>query len=167
MSIGVKGQPGTQVTNDDLLALQDGLHAIVQTPDGALLLARGVAALQAFGPLFQPDIIEAFQRFIAKGRRNDSRSYAVDIATGKAPTKILERDETRIRAYLYNRGPNIIHIGGRQVTTAPNVNDPNGGIPLPVNPASPFIFEGNVGELWAVAETAISDLRVLDVSGGL
>ncbi len=168
MSIGVKGPPGSSVTDDDLVGLQDALHNIVQTPDGALALSRGLATLRIFGPLFQPDLIEALQRFLAKGRRNDSRSFAVDVAgpTGKGPIKVLERDESRIRAYFYNAGPQIIYIGGRQVTTGVQ-NDPSGGIPLPVNPVTPFVWEGNIGEVWAVAITAISDLRVLDVSGGL
>lgn len=287
MSIGVKGPPGTRVADADLLALQDGLHAIVQTPDGALLLARGITALQTFGPLFEPDLVEAFQRFVAKGRRNDSRSYSV----GVQPIKILERDESRIFALIFNGsqptaavqtdvdnsattnaaaaiaatlaaaagattyitgfeitgsgataasviaitvtgilggtktyylavpagvsvgvslvvefgrpipasalntaivvsvpsfgagnvnaavtahgyqlipaiGAATVYIGGRQVTAGAG-NDPNAGIPVAPGALLPFRLDTDIGELFAVANAAGVDLRVLDVSGGL
>jgi hypothetical protein len=168
MSIGVKGpgQPGTPVIDDDLLALQDGLHAIVQTPDGALVLSRGLAMLSAFGPIFQPDLFEALRRFIQKGRRNDSRSYRVGIeppaATRKGRVLVSERNESRIEVLIVNNGSAPIYVGGRQVTVG-GPDDPSGGVPIA--PGTGLVFTNNIGEFWAVAGLDGQDVRVLEVFG--
>jgi len=111
--------------------------------------------------------MELLRRFLTKGRRNDSRSYSVGIeppASGKTGrVKILERDEYRVDAIIYNAGAAVIYIGGRQVTVG-GLNDANGGIPIQSNTG--LILDRNVGELWAVSGTDAQDVRILDIHGG-
>ncbi len=169
MSVGpeqLRGPVRLDQNQDDIFAQQDGLHAVIQTPAFTQALTRAIAAY--FGPIFEPDIVEAIKRFVAKGRRNDSRSFSVGTdpptASDAGRVKILERDEWRIQAIIYNLGAATVYIGSRAVTPG-GINDPNGGIPIATNTG--FVLDSNVGELWAVSGTTKQDVRVLEVSGGL
>lgn len=150
----------------DALRLQDGLHNIVTSPDFQAAL-RG-AVEKSFGPLIEPEFLEELRRYVQKARRNDSRSYAVGAEPPAAGVvgrvKILERDESRVRAFVFNNGAQTIFVGGRQVTTGA-ANDPSGGIPIAINTG--LWIDGTVGELWAVSSAAGQDVRVLDLCGTL
>jgi hypothetical protein len=147
-----------------LLAAQTGLRNVLLTPEFQNALNTAVQA--TFGPIFTPDLVEQVRRFTAKGRRNDSRSYAVGpepAAAGVAGrVRILERDEGRVEAIIYNFGTVAIFIGGRQVTVG-GPNDASGGVPI--LPNTGLVLDTTIGELWAVSTVAGQDVRVLDIIG--
>ena len=145
---------------------QDGLHNILTSEEFQAVLMAAVQS--AFGPLVEPDFLEELRRFVQKGRRNDSRSYAVGVeppAAGAVGRQcILPRDESRVRAFVFNNGGQTVFLGGRQVT-AGGVNDASGGIPLAA--AQGMWIDGTVGELYAVSTQPGQDVRVLDLCGTL
>lgn len=81
------------------VALQDGLHNVIQTPQFQQVMNQAIASF--FGGVFEPNLMERLRRFIAAGDRNDARSFSV----GTQPVKILERDPSRVYALVYVAGP--------------------------------------------------------------
>lgn len=144
----------------DPVAIQDGLHNLIQTPAFQSVMSQAIASY--FGPIFEPALIESLRRFLAKSDRADSRSYAVGVAPA---TRVAEREIARVELWIYNNDPtNSIYVGGRQVSIG-GANDANGGIPIP--PKSGLFFGAHVGEFFAVAPAAGLDVRVLDFIGGI
>jgi len=151
----------------DVMSRQDGLHNVLMTTEFQAALLTAVKA--SFGPLIEPEFLEELRRYVQKGRRNDSRSYAVGVeppAAGVAGrVNILPRDESRVRAFIFNSvGGQTIFIGGRQVTVG-GANDASGGIPILAGQG--MWIDGTIGELWAVSSAAGQDVRVLDICGTL
>jgi len=148
----------------DAVALQDGLHNLIETPEFQQVMNQAVASF--FGGIFEPDLMERLRRYIAAGDRHDSRSYSIRDAAHGGPIKIAERDPSRVFLMVSNLGANLVYVGGRQVTVG-GPNDASGGIPIPANNYPPFVINDSVGELWAITANDGMDLRVLDVAGGV
>jgi hypothetical protein len=150
----------------DPVAIQDGLHNLIQTPDFQQVMNVAVASF--LGGIFEPDLIEKVRRFVAKGDRNDSRSYRIGTepptAGNPGRTRILDRDPSRVEAIVYNAGSAAVYVGGRQVTVG-GLNDASGGIPI--QPNTGLILDSNIGELFCISGTDGMDVRVLDIAGGV
>ena len=145
---------------------QDGLHNVLTSPEFEAVLYGAIE--KKFAPLIDPELVELLRRFLSPSYRNDSRSYDVGVeppaagVTGRV--KILERDPQRRRAFVWNAGAQTVFVGGRQVTVG-GLNDPSGGIPIPINTGQ--WFELACGEMWAVSSAAHQDVRVLELMDGL
>jgi hypothetical protein len=123
--------------------------------------ALSAAVARVFGPATEPGRLEAFDRFIAKAQHQfTARSFAIPFAAGSAAVQICERNPTRIRLLLFNLGPNTVFIGHQQVTAGAQANDPNAGYPMLTGTS---LVLDVATELYAIAVTAICDLRVADL----
>jgi len=129
---------------------------------------RGVKAgvHQAFGPVLDRGLLEKLDRFLSKQGSNFT-VYPYAVGASEA-VRVLERDPSRIRAMIYNLGPNRIYLAGQQAVTVGGPGQVAGGWPLdPDGP--PLVLEDVVAGLWAIGSDPSSDadVRVLDFSNGI
>lgn len=126
-----------------------------QHEDGALEATIDRYFRRNFSVLYEPDLLVAIRRFIAKNRR--ASPYSVSVGT--TAVQLLAADPNRIEASIYNLGNALVYLGNRQVIIG-SAGAVNAG--FPIQPSTGIVKTATTGELWAISGSAAQDVRVWD-----